>query len=152
MAGRGGYQPPANPAPASGPGSLARRTDGGPGQPIRVPTGGSYGSATELAALQQAAPLAATPGGDAPPAGGGMPPITPMGAPTQRPDEPVTAGAPLGPGPGMDALGLTSGITQDDAKLMMYLPVLEAVANRPGATHAMRNLVRDLKGKAALGS
>jgi hypothetical protein len=52
----------------------------------------------------------------------------------------------------MDALGLTSGITQDDAKLMMYLPVLEAVANRPGATHAMRNLVRDLKGKAALGS
>lgn len=30
--------------------------------------------------------------------------LTPFGAPTQRPDEPVTAGIDMGAGPGSDAL------------------------------------------------
>lgn len=31
--------------------------------------------------------------------------VVPMHAPTQNPGEPVTAGAPIGPGPGIEALG-----------------------------------------------
>lgn len=151
MAGKGGYQPPAHPAPVSGPGALSQRTDGGPGkQPIRTPTGGTYGSATDLAQLQRQAPLAATPGGSVPPAGGGagMPALTSLSAPSQRPGEPVTAGSPLGPGPGMDALGLSSGMDQDTARLLTYLPVLELMANQPGASAAARNMVRQIKGLA----
>lgn len=95
MAGKGGYQAPRNPAPVSGPGKLSKRTDGGPGskQAQRwVPTD-DYGGATEMQQIQQGAPMR----GDVMPAE----PI-PFNAPTQRPDEPITAGAPFGPGPGPD--------------------------------------------------
>lgn len=98
---RGGYRQPANPAPVSGPGALSARTDGGAGQPIRVASGGDYGDRKASVELQQAAPLAA-----APPAastqmpGGAATPFRPtdMWAPTERPDEPLTAGAALGDG------------------------------------------------------
>lgn len=89
---RGGYQRPRNPAPASGPGAMSQRTDGGPAdpQPSRwVPTD-DYGGATEMAAIQAQAPMQ----------GQVEAAMVPMDAPTQRPDEPVTAGAPFGPGPG----------------------------------------------------
>lgn len=33
-------------------------------------------------------------------------PLTPLGAPTERPDEPITAGAPFGPGVGPQAAGI----------------------------------------------
>jgi hypothetical protein len=33
-------------------------------------------------------------------------PITPLFAPTERPDEPITAGVPIGPGPGPEVLGI----------------------------------------------
>ncbi len=90
--GRGGYQKPRNPAPVSGPGAMSKRTDGGPSdpQPQRwVPTD-DYGGATEMAEIQ----------GQAPMAGQAKPQITRLNAPSERPDEPVTAGAPFGPGPG----------------------------------------------------
>lgn len=88
---------PKKPAAVSGPGTLSRRTDGGPGsgtQPIRVPTGGDYGERQASTAQQQAAPLAA---GGAPTGGGGVPPIaspSPDGVfgPTERPNVPLTQG------------------------------------------------------------
>lgn len=33
-------------------------------------------------------------------------PITPLDAPTERPNEPLTAGLPVGPGPGPEVIGL----------------------------------------------
>src|SRR5690348_5532140 len=111
---RGGARQPGAPAPVSGPGALSRRTDGGPGQPIRPVTGLPYGQAQQLQSIQQAAPMSSSPGGNQaqpalaaqaaqPPAG---PPRVPFGAPTQQPNVPVTAGAALGPGPGPEALGI----------------------------------------------
>jgi hypothetical protein len=98
--GRGGNQPPRNPAPVSNPGS-GRRTDGGAGsksQPIRVPTGGKYGEAKALEAQQRGAPLASSGGPPAPPSGGGVPtggagPEAGGGAfgPSQRPNESPSA-------------------------------------------------------------
>lgn len=148
---RGGERTPSRPAPVSGPGALARRTDGGPGQPIRVPTGGSYGEAQSLEQLQRAAPLSSSPGGETPettPGGGGAAPVQVTGfdAPTQQPGVPVTAGASLGPGPGVEALGLGNQPSDDMKALLGYLPVLEFMANQPGASAAARNLVRSLKG------
>lgn len=145
---RGGERTPSRPAPVSGPGALSKRTDG---QPLRTPTGMGYGEAGALEQLQRAAPLSATPGGDTPvptAGGGGAAPVnvTGFGEPTQQPGTPVTAGAALGPGPGLEALGLPQQPSEDLKALIGYLPVLEFMANQPGASHAARNLVRTLKG------
>lgn len=151
---KGGPRTPSNPAPVSGPGALSRRTDGGPGkQPIRVPTGGSYGDATQSLQTQQGAPMAASPGGASGGAvpslleGLGLPQGPGFGEPTQNPDEPVTNGAALGAGAGPEALGLAQQPDEDLQRLIMYLPVLEHMANQPGASHAARNAVRELKGR-----
>jgi hypothetical protein len=147
----GGYRQPSSPAPVSGPGALSKRTDGGPSQPIRVPSGGAYGERQNLEQLQQAVPAAASPGGDT------AAPAAPvdvtadligLGEPSQRPDEPVTAGAAAGAGPGLEALGLPNQPGEDLKNLIKYLPVFEAMANVPGASKAARNLVRQLKGMA----
>lgn len=84
---------------------------GGPGagtQPVRVAPGMPYGQRQQLEAAQRAVPLPEQAPG-APMAYEGsavqqaalgmqMPNITGLGAPDDRPDLPVTAGAPMGPG------------------------------------------------------
>jgi hypothetical protein len=150
--GHGGPRTPSSPAPVSGPGALSKRTDGGPGakQPVRVPTGGAYGDATQLAQAQAGAPMAASPGGDQPThsllAGLSIPSGPAFGAPTMQPDTPVTDGAASGPGAGPEALGLPAQQDQDLQALQAYLPVFEHMANQPGASSAARNMVRALKG------
>lgn len=148
--GHGGPRTPSSPAPVSGPGALSKRTDGGPGakQPMRVPTGGTYGQAQQMQQIQQGAPMGASGGGDA--AGGMLQGLAiPEGpgahAPSQQPDVPVTDGAALGPGAGPEALGLQSQPDEDLARLVQYLPVFEHLANQPGSSKAARNLVRELK-------
>jgi hypothetical protein len=82
----GGYRQPAKPAPVSAPGS-GTRTDGGPGnerQPLRVPTGQSYGERQASLAQQRAAPLdpgsSVGGGGTVSSQAGAIPPIPPEGA------------------------------------------------------------------------
>jgi hypothetical protein len=151
MAGRGGYQPPAQPAPASGPGPLSRRTDGGPGarQPIRELPDAEYGEAKEYRTAQQGAPLAAAPGASAQPAQPGPNPaadVVGFGAGTQRPDEPVTAGADAGLGPDSTSLGLPEDPEEVDiANMARVLPSLELVASSPFSTRDTRNMVRRLR-------
>lgn len=100
--GRGGYQQPSSPAPVSGPGALSQRTDRG--QPQRQLTGQPYGEAQAFQEQQTQAPMASDPGPAGVPARPSAPAVsrpmpTPLSAPTERPNEPVTAGAPIGPGP-----------------------------------------------------
>lgn len=103
--GHGGHRQPSNPAPVSGPGSLSKRTDG---QGPKYISGGEYGEGQEMMDLQSSAPMSKTQAGSAQPrmsrqaAAQAAPQqqVTPLFAPTQRPDEPITAGAPFGPGPG----------------------------------------------------
>lgn len=147
---RGGYRQPGNPAPVSGPGALSKRTDGGPGQPVRAPSGGAYGERQALEQMQQAAPLSASPGGDvgAPEGADLTANLVGFDAPSQQPDTPITAGAALGDGPGLEALGLPNAPDADLRRLVAYLPVFEHMANQPGSSKAARNLVRQLKGMA----
>lgn len=88
-----------DPIGASGPGPMSQRIDK---QPMRAPTGLPYGEAGKLMDAQRGAPMAATP---APPSI----PITGLHEPSANPDQPVTAGAPLGAGPGPEALSTTAG-------------------------------------------
>lgn len=149
----GGPRQPANPAPVSGPGALSKRTDGpagGGSQPVRAPAGGAYGERKELEQLQQAAPVAASPGGDvgAPESADITADLIGFDAPSQRPDEPVTAGAERGEGPGLEALNLPNQADEDIQQLLKYVGTFEHMANQPGSSKAARNLVRFLKGQA----
>lgn len=160
MAEHGGKRTPRKPAASSGPGALSRRTDGGPQAKRDLPNAG-YGENKDFQSAQGGAPMAGRmpmPNGPAPTAGGGAPPqsgspieVTPMGAPSQRPDEPVTAGAPMGEGVGPEAMGL---IPQDqrmrDAdlqRLKAYLPYFEWMASLPGASASTRAFVRQMKSR-----
>lgn len=97
--------------PVSGPGPMSQRTDMAPGQPIRVPTGLTYGKAKQLENAQQAIHLPnagadSTPGPPPGPSGAQgdnpLPPVQPpvnnllqlLAHPTDRPTEPVTTAAP----------------------------------------------------------
>jgi hypothetical protein len=101
MAQQGGYRKPENPAPTSGPGSLSQRTDGGPAQGAKYIPGLPYGQGQSTYDQQTAAPMAAAQPAPAAPA---MEPITPLMAPTERPDEPITAGINRGEGPGSEVM------------------------------------------------
>ena len=108
---RGGYRAPSNPNAVSGPGKFARRTDGGAAQVLSAAPDQPYGAVKQELNAQRIAPMgAATP---LPPVPQGTPPQAPQmpqysgpdfGAPSQRPDEPVTTGADAGPGPGSEVL------------------------------------------------
>lgn len=143
----GGYQKPSNPAPVSGPSAQSKRTDGGPAQPLRELPDAQYGEAATFRADQQGAPLAQTPSTprSRPAMGGGAGSGLPgLGAPTGRPDEPVTAG--LGGPPGADPLAAQMK-AEDLDRLKRYLPALIEMAQRPEATSSFRNYVRLLRAK-----
>lgn len=132
---RGGYRPPAQPAAVSGPGALSARTDSAAEM---IPTGGGYGDRKEMAEIQ---------------AGASMSPrdLTPLGAPSARPDEPVTAGADAGPGIGMQAAGISNGAPSqlDDntrQRLLAALPTLAWLASQPKASEQTRQFFRQIRG------
>lgn len=147
---RGGYRKPNNPAAVSGPGKYSRRTDGGPmdKQPQRYMAGESYGESKELNELQASAPMAASPAKVSetqaqPRRQAPMP--TPFGAETQRPDEPVTSGAPIGAG--TNRLDFMNKKTpEDNQKIAILLSLAERAAAEPDASYAITNLVRKLRG------
>jgi hypothetical protein len=110
-------------AGVSGPGKFSKRTDGLNFQ------SDAYGAGVENAANKAGAPLARTPDvrptsrsemGMAP---SQMEPVTPLYAPSQRPDEPITAGIAMGPGPGPEVLGVTQrpeALSQVLAQMLPY--------------------------------
>ena len=96
----GGYRKPSDPKAFSGQGAQSQRTDGGPSmkpQPIRPMNGnGVYGERKAINEMQASAAMAGNP---TPPSE----PVTPMFAPTAKPNEPVTSGNPLGAGAGPES-------------------------------------------------
>lgn len=142
---RGGYRPPAKPAPVSGPGRLSKRTDG---QGRAQLPDAAYGEQKTFQDIQGGAPMAQAGGG---PQGPGMMPLdmsrtTPFTSPSQYPGEPVTAGADAGLGPGSGVLPKR----QDPGfqNLIELLPTLEVMASMPDATSTFRNFVRRVRGNS----
>jgi hypothetical protein len=89
----------------SGPGKFSVRTD--------LPASENYGDRKAMAEQIAGAPTARTadvrglPTGQVQAAAQAAPqaPITELYAPTQRPDEPITSGVAVGPGPGPEVMG-----------------------------------------------
>mgnify|MGYP006274523981 CR=1 FL=1 len=142
---RGGYRKPTNPAPVSGPGRLSRRTDGGPVQGAKeISANGKYGERKALMEMQTSAPMQGNPIPNVPApnvAATNAPqvqPLTKLFAPTERPNEPLTAGMPFGPGrtPAPEpTVGKYKMISQ-------YLPELNAMAQDPNAPDSFKFFMR----------
>jgi hypothetical protein len=148
--GRGGYRRPRQPAPVSGPGQLSRRTDGGPQQTTQPMTGMGYGENAEFDAVQGAAPLAATPSvsnartRSMSPTGQGVAAV-PLFSNSGFPEEPVTAGASMGPGPGPAQLDGAAMLSEDMEVIKQYLPDLEMATMFRGAPKSFIALVNYLR-------
>ncbi len=132
-------------AGAAGPGKFSKRTDMNMGSI-------AYGEGKETQEIKSGAPLARTQGARPAPASqvreaAAQTPVTPLFAPTQRPDEPITAGIPMGAGPGPEALAINNNMDneQDRIRMISYLPALEAAAADPNSSQAFRNYVRMLR-------
>lgn len=113
---RGGYRKPENPAPSSGPGALSQRTDGGPAQGAKYMSGMPYGENTM--AQQTAAPMS---GGMPTPPAPELRPLRTLNDPTERPDEELTAGLDVGPGPGSEVMANNGVRGQTLADTIRYL-------------------------------
>jgi len=112
---------PMNPlAGPSGPGKYSTRTD-------KLDMGStSYGEGVETAAIKSGAPLAKTPDIRPTPAAevraAAGEAVTPLFAPSERPDEPITAGIPMGAGPGPEALMMGKQTIKTSDTLAKMLP------------------------------
>jgi len=126
----------------SGPGKYAKRLDLMPST--------SYCDTTETAQLASGAPLARTP--DVRPAPASQvktaaqsAPITPMFAPTERPQEPVTSGVDVGAGMGSEALAMRQpDDTNFRSSIASYKPVLNYISDLPNTSPETRQAIRQL--------
>jgi hypothetical protein len=131
----------------SGPGPFSKRTDR---QGAKQLPNAAYGEQKEFQDMQAGAPMAKTPTPQMPqinPMAG----IVPLTAPTQRPDEPVTAGVDAGPGPGREILGLkspTDNQLKDLSKLAKYMPLMAQFADSPESSGTMKAFVKYLRSQA----
>lgn len=152
--GHGGKRTPRHPAPVSGPGRLSRRTDGkSPAE--MVGNDGSYGSRKDMQSVQSGADMTPEQASAPTPALGGGPgpaaprDLVPLDAQTQNPDEPITAGVPVGAGVGPEAAGIqTNMMAADMESLRGLIPSLEIMANQPGSNPSTRAFVRFLKAQS----
>jgi hypothetical protein len=147
-----------NPAPVSGPGSLSQRTDGGPAdmakQAAKTTTGFPWGEGETFMQQQNAAPMAAAPSIEQSSMPSGLAsaaasqPLIPLNSPSQWSDTPVTDGAELGPGRGMEALGLANVNPQADAQVLaQYFPILDSMARKENVPESFRVFVSALRGR-----
>ena len=154
----------AKPAISSGPGAMSRRTDGGPASKQAIRYAAGEPGAEDFVNLQRQAPMAkaeqakpmsssdiaasAQQGGQGQAMQQQGPQAIPLGAPSQRPNEPVTNGAAAGPGAGPEALVLPKPIDPRQQEVQniitKYLPDLQAATNIPGVPDSYRSFVNYL--------
>jgi len=131
----GGYRPTApqnNPANISATGGAGQMAKQGakyiPGQP--------WGQG-------QATPMSAGPAVTS-----NLPPVTPLTAPSELPNEPVTNGALRGPGAGPEALANLPKAPSNDPDIemaRMYFPAMEFWASQPGTSQGTKDYIQYLK-------
>jgi hypothetical protein len=106
----------------SGPGKFSVRTD--------LPASQNYGDRKAMQEQIAGAPTARTPDVRGLPTGqvqaaaqaAPQPPVTELYAPTQRPDEPITSGVAVGPGPGPEVMGYATQSEKLSDILSQMLP------------------------------
>jgi hypothetical protein len=127
-------------AGASGPGKFSKRTDMSLGST-------SYGEGKATQEIKSGAPLAKTANVRPTPASAMGQPVTPLYAPTERPDEPITAGINMGAGAGADALMVNqpADYTNFNANVQSYIPVLSYISGLQNTSPETRRAIRQLR-------
>ena len=131
-------------AGASGPGKFSKRTDMDLGST-------SYGEGQETAMLNTGAPKATTRGvadnvGGRPSNPVAQTPITPLYAPTQKPEVPITEGIDMGDGAGSEALQMRQPDDENfRAAISSYMPVLAYISDLPNTSPETRQAIRQLR-------
>ena len=130
-------------AGAAGPGKFSKRTDMDMGSI-------AYGEGVDTQAIKSGAALSKTPDVQPTSAAGvrdaAMSQVTPLFAPTQRPNEPITNGVDIGPGAGSEALMMNQAAQRDKDIVAKYRPILETMAARPDTPESFRVFVRYIQG------
>jgi hypothetical protein len=139
-------------ADVAGPGQFSKRTDKAVGEANRNLPDAGYGEQAQYQAAQQGmqqpqqVDVQGMNFGDL--FGDAASRVTPLSADSNQPDVPVTSGAATGAGPGAEALNLSDQKSEDLQRLNDWMPFMEFMANQPGASWAMRNLLRQAKGQS----
>ena len=134
-----------NPGAVSGPGALSKRTDLPPSQGAMKLPNAAYGEQAQFQADQGGARMAAS-------AKQNPPSLIGMGAETTRPQEPVTAGAASGPGPGQEILGIKNPVdtqVEDLSILAQYMPLMMSFADSPQSSGTMKAFVKYLRSQTS---
>lgn len=116
--------------------------------------GKGYSNRTDMTSNYNQSENTAASGGMTPPAvDRSMPmiPVTPdqtpnLSDPTNRPDEPITAGLPVGPGPGLEAMTGLDPRQQETQALRKWLPLLEPMLDSADTPESVKILVRYIRG------
>lgn len=131
--------------PVSGPGQFSQRTDKAVSEANRMLPNADYGEQAQYQEQLQAAPMAKDIGGAfsqmfGNPAGR----VIGFGEPSQAPDVPVTDGAALGAGAGLEAI---TPVPEDPklSQMRSWIPALEYMANQPNSSDSARNMLRQVK-------
>jgi hypothetical protein len=125
----------------AGPGKFSTRTD-------KLELGSTaYGEGVETQAIKSGAPLAKTADVRPAPASAMRQPVTSLYAPSERPDEPVTAGIDQGAGVGSDALMVNqpADYTNFNSNMQSYGPVLSYIASLENTSPETRRAIRQLR-------
>lgn len=150
--GHGGPRTPEHPAPVSGPGRFARRTDGGPTQVMSTVPDLPYGDKKQQMAEQRIAPMGAAEPMPSPaqvpqgqqPQGAASLPAYQGGAFNAPGSGPITAGMPFGPGPGPEALNvpITPAGAQPTGTMTQLLMRLSA-GDQSGVLNQLLTMARE---------
>lgn len=135
-------------AEVSGPGKFSERTDKAVTRANETLPNAAYGEQQDYLEQKSGAKEAKSPGGNVDFAsmfGDPASRVVPLNQASGQPLTPVTDGAAMGDGRGQEILGLSDQRQEDLQAIIPYLPVLEFMANQPGASWAMRNVVRKAK-------
>lgn len=95
----------------------------------QVATGQTYGEAGKQRAAQKAVPMGPPPSAGQSPKSNVSAPITPLDAPTNRPAEPITAGADFGAGPGAREAGISNNIPVQNPVAMELMTLYKMFPN-----------------------
>lgn len=119
--------------------AYSNRSDLHQPMPPAAPTGLPYGARGQMIASQRAVPMRPAPSPQPAPApqGAPLPGAMPLLRPTERPNEPVTHGLPVGPGAGPEAI---QGVGASGFGHSSTADMLSQLAQVPGASQDVANL------------
>jgi hypothetical protein len=129
--------------PVSGPGQFSQRTDKAVGEANRQLPNADYGEQAQYQEQLQAAPMAQF-GDFSSMFGNPASRVIGFGEDSQSPDVPVTDGAALGEGAGMEAISAPPADPKMQ-QLKAWIPALEWMANQPNSGDSARGLLRQVK-------